>query len=102
MSTFQVHPTEDFGLPTNSLDSLKSGTSAENAALYTQLLDNDLPADNPVLNFVLLNSAALLYVAKKASSLKDAVDLARQAITKGEAKSVLESFRDSVQQGVPQ
>lgn len=95
-----MHPTQDFGLPTNPLSSLKSGTPAENAALYTKLINNELPADDPVLNFVLLNAAALLFVANKADSLRDAVDLARSSITSGQTKEVLSTFRSRVQAAV--
>lgn len=98
---FTVHPTKDFGLPVNPLSSLKSGTPAENAELYKKLIANELPSDDPVLNFVLLNAAALLYIGKKADSLKAAVDLARTSITSKEAKNVVDTFRSRVQAAVP-
>lgn len=96
-----MHPTKDFGLPVNSLSSLKSGTPSENAELYTKLINNELPSDDPVLNFVLLNTAALLFVGKKADSLKDAVELAKTSITSGSAKGVVDAFRKSVTAAVP-
>jgi anthranilate phosphoribosyltransferase len=49
-------------------------------------------ASGPVLDFVLLNSAALLFVSGKAASLKDGVNLARQSISSGSALKELERF----------
>lgn len=48
--------------------------------------------DGPIMDFVLLNSAALLYVAGRANSLTDAVYLARESIMNGDAERVLEEF----------
>jgi anthranilate phosphoribosyltransferase len=50
--------------------------------------------EGPILDFVLMNSAALLYVAGKANSLTDAVYLARESIMNGDALKSFEGFRN--------
>lgn len=63
ITNFDVAPA-DFGLPTHSLDEVHGGKSAqENADILMQILRNERPDDDPVLQFVLLNTAALLTVA---------------------------------------
>jgi len=87
----------DFGLPAHPLDDAKSGTPEENAASFKALLtsgDNIPQHLTPVLDFVLMNAAALLVVAGRADSLIDGVRLARGAITSGKAWHAFEAFRD--------
>jgi anthranilate phosphoribosyltransferase len=88
---------EDFGLPTHPLDDVKGGTGVENAATFKALLASgeNIPQHlTPILDFVLMNAAALLVVAGRTDSLKDGVTLAREAITSGKAWNALEMFRD--------
>lgn len=53
-------------------------------------MNDDL--EGPILDFVLMNAAALLFVAGKAGSLKDCVYLARESISSGRALNELQSF----------
>jgi anthranilate phosphoribosyltransferase len=88
---------EDFGLPAHPLDDVKGGTPGENAAMFKALLASrdDIPQHlTPILDFVLMNAAALLVVAGCADSLKDGVALARGAITSGKAWHAIEMFRE--------
>ncbi|KAI9885291.1 MAG: hypothetical protein M1823_002919 [Watsoniomyces obsoletus] len=63
VESFTICPA-DFGLPAHSLSTVAPGMSpSANAALLKRLLENDLPKDDPVLHFVLMNTAALLEVA---------------------------------------
>ncbi|KAJ3317960.1 anthranilate phosphoribosyltransferase [Boothiomyces sp. JEL0866] len=55
---------KDFGLPEHPLTAVKGGDSARNSNTMKELLDGKL--SGPVLDFVLLNSAALLFVSGKA------------------------------------
>ena len=50
--------------------------------------------DGPATRVMLANAAAALLAAEKAASLRDAVSLARQAISSGRAGAVLEKLRD--------
>lgn len=54
----------DFGLPCHPLSSVHGGQGpAQNAEILMKILRNELPADDPVLHFVLLNTACLITVS---------------------------------------
>lgn len=54
----------DFGLPSHSLSEVSPGKEpVENAAILTNLLKNELPRDDPIYHFVLMNTAALFVVS---------------------------------------
>ncbi|RHZ59358.1 hypothetical protein Glove_364g10 [Diversispora epigaea] len=81
----------DFGLPNHPISAVGGGTPQENADLLIQILSNQY--DGPVLDFILLNSSAALVVAGLAKDFKDGVRLARESISSGKAKKVLDEFR---------
>lgn len=82
----------DFGLPTHSLSEVASGTPQQNAEMVRDLVDNKLPDNHPILDYVLLNSAALAVVDGVASDWKHGVELARESIRSGAAKKALDAF----------
>ncbi|KAI8329166.1 anthranilate phosphoribosyltransferase [Choanephora cucurbitarum] len=92
ITTGTLHPTEDFGLPTHPLEQVKGGDCHENADILKRLLNNELE-HHPILDFVLLNAAALLVVAGIASDFKEGVSKARESIQSGRAQAVLDLFR---------
>jgi anthranilate phosphoribosyltransferase len=54
----------DFGLPAHALAEVSPGKEPhENAEILTRLLQNQLPRDDPILHFVLMNTAALFVVS---------------------------------------
>ncbi|KAH7403607.1 anthranilate phosphoribosyltransferase-like protein [Cadophora sp. MPI-SDFR-AT-0126] len=54
----------DFGLPAHELKDVSPGKEPhENAAILTSLLQDQLPRDDPILEFVLMNTAALFVVS---------------------------------------
>jgi anthranilate phosphoribosyltransferase len=54
----------DFELPAHALEDVSPGKEPhENAAILTKLLQNQLPRDDPILHFALMNTAALFVVA---------------------------------------
>lgn len=60
LETFQLHPS-DFGLPTHPLsDVYGRKMPKENAAKLMSILRNELPPSDPILDFTLMNVAALL------------------------------------------
>src|SRR5204863_3760660 len=60
LETFQLQPS-DFGLPSHPLSEVYGGRGPrENAAKLMSILRNELPRDDPILDFVLMNVAALL------------------------------------------
>ena len=85
---FTVHP-EDAGLPVYPFEAIAGGTPAENAVAFRALLDG---AKGGFRDAVLLNAAAALVVADKAATLKDGVELARDSLDSGRAKSKIEAL----------
>lgn len=60
---FLLHP-RDFGLPAHPLSEVSPGKEpAENAAILARILNGEMPDDDPILHFVLINTAALLVVS---------------------------------------
>jgi anthranilate phosphoribosyltransferase len=60
---FLLHP-NDFGLPTHPLSEVSPGKEpTENAAILARILNGQVPDDDPILHFVLINAAALFVVS---------------------------------------
>jgi len=85
---FVVTP-EEAGLARARLDDLIGGDAAENAAAIRETLAGK---DGPLRDIVLLNAAAALVVADKASTLREGADLAANAIESGAATGALEKL----------
>ncbi len=84
--TYSISP-EDFGLPRASLADLKGGTVEQNAALLRSILSG---AAGPARDVVLLNAAAALLAGDRVDSLQEGLDLARDALERGQALAKLE------------
>jgi anthranilate phosphoribosyltransferase len=91
--TFYVHPS-DFGVPKASLADLQGGDAARNAGIVRDVLSGTPGAARDV---VLLNAGAALFVAGRASSVRDGIRLAATAIDHGAAQSALERMVRSSQ-----
>ncbi|KAE8396509.1 anthranilate phosphoribosyltransferase [Aspergillus alliaceus] len=113
--TFQLQPS-DFGLPTHPLTAVYGRKMPkDNAAKIMSILRNELPRDDPILSFVLMNVAALLVISGVCDSdtsnmgpgddgqvitergpgggrWKEGVRRARWAIESGAALKCLEGF----------
>jgi anthranilate phosphoribosyltransferase len=83
VTEFTVVP-EDAGLPRHELVTILGGTPKFNADALIKLLDGDL---SPYRDAVLLNSAAALMISGAVTSLKEGVELAKESINSGKAKS---------------
>ncbi|KAK0745005.1 glycosyl transferase [Apiosordaria backusii] len=60
---FRLHP-QDFGLPAHPLSEVSPGKEpTENAQILTRILNGEVPDDDPILHFVLINTAALFVIA---------------------------------------
>jgi anthranilate phosphoribosyltransferase len=81
---------EDAGIERTSLAALKGGTADDNARAIRELLSG---AKGAFRNIVLLNASAALIAAGQASTLKDGVAQAAEAIDKGRAATALEQAR---------
>ncbi len=81
----EINP-EDAGLPVHPFETIKGGDPEFNAAAMAALLDGEASAYRDA---VLLNTAAALVVADKASNLKAGVEIAAESIDSGKAKEKL-------------
>jgi anthranilate phosphoribosyltransferase len=86
VKSFEVVP-ENAGLPRATIDALKGGEPAHNAALMRGLLDGE---KGPLRDIVLLNAAASLIVAGRAGDLREGAAIAAATIDSGKAVRVLE------------
>ena len=87
IKTFTVSP-DDAGLPVARAEDLKGGDPETNAAALKAVLNGE---KNPYRDIVLLNAAAALVVAEKASGLGDGAAMAAEAIDSGAARRSLEA-----------
>ncbi|HET6873070.1 MAG TPA: anthranilate phosphoribosyltransferase [Sporolactobacillaceae bacterium] len=72
---------EDVGLTRGNLESIQVASIEESARLIREVLHGT--ANPSAMGIVLLNTGAALYVAGKAASIKEGVELAREAIEAG-------------------
>ncbi|ANB12652.1 anthranilate phosphoribosyltransferase [Sugiyamaella lignohabitans] len=91
ISEYYVEPA-DFGIQRHTLCEVASGTPQQNSEVVRKLLANELPENDPVLDYVLINTAALAVVEGTARDWKHGVELARESIRSGAAKNALAKF----------
>jgi anthranilate phosphoribosyltransferase len=84
--SFEVAP-EDAGIARATLNDVKGGDPAHNAALMRGVLAGE---KGPLRDIVLLNAAAALIVADRAADLREGVAIAADTIDSGKAASVLD------------
>jgi anthranilate phosphoribosyltransferase len=82
---------EEAGLAPAAREALRGGDAAQNATLAQEVLAG---APGPRRDVVLLNAAAALLVAGRASTLREGVALAAAALDDGRAASVLHRARE--------
>ena len=88
MESYTLSP-EDYGFEPCKLSDLKGGKREENAAILRGLLGGER---GPKRDMLLLNSGAALYVSGRADSIKEGIELARDAIDSGKALDTLNRF----------
>ena len=79
----------ELGIPASGPEDLQGGDIQTNAKLIESLLAGEKGAKRDLL---LLNSAAAFYVAGKASSLREGINLAAETIDRGLAREKLKQF----------
>jgi anthranilate phosphoribosyltransferase len=89
VADYFIHPS-DFGIATCKADDLKGGDAKENAAITVEVLQGQ---KGPRRDIVLLNAAAALAAAGRASDLKEGINLAAASIDSGDALKKLEQLR---------
>ncbi|AOA64388.1 Anthranilate phosphoribosyltransferase [Komagataella phaffii CBS 7435] len=88
----------DFGLAEHTLDTVQSGTPSANAETLISILQNQpeySEPDHPLVDYIVMNAAALAVVSGLASDWKHGVILARKSISSGAALEQLRSFADA-------
>ncbi len=91
---FTVTP-EEFGVRCAPLEALAGGTPQENARLIEALFTGE---KGPRLDIVVVNAAAALVVTGIAGDFRSAAELARKAMSSGEAREKLEQLKKFTQQ----
>jgi anthranilate phosphoribosyltransferase len=85
--TFYIHPA-DYGMRKAPVSTIAGGDAARNADIVRSVLEG---RTGPVRDVVLLNSAAGLFVAGRAASVQEGIELASDAISTGRACATLEA-----------
>ena len=80
---------EEFGFKRVSIDDLRGGDAARNAEIAKEILSG---VKTPGRDVVLLNAGAAIYVAKKAASIKEGIEMAEASIDTGAAMKKLEDL----------
>lgn len=89
VTTYSVTP-EELGLQRATLDQIKGGATAMEAADQVREVLGGMPG--PKLDMVLLNSGGALLAADRVADLKDGVEAAREIISSGKALDKLEQL----------
>jgi anthranilate phosphoribosyltransferase len=85
---YEVTP-EEFGMKRASLEEIRGGTAAENAALIRKIFDGER---GPRRNIVAINAGAALLVTGIVNTLREGAEAASEAIESGAAKRKLEQM----------
>ena len=88
--TFDIKPT-DFGIKLASLEEIKGGTPEECAKIITDILTGK--EKGAKRDVVLLNAGASIFVAGKANSIQEGIDIAKGSIDSGNAFKKLEELK---------
>ncbi len=84
--SFEITP-EEFGIRRVKPEALRGGEASENAQALIEVLKGK---ENALRDIAVLNAAAGLMVAGRAKNLKDAVSLAQNSVSSGEAEGRLQ------------
>jgi anthranilate phosphoribosyltransferase len=84
-----LDPAEELGLPRCSVEELRGGAPADNAAAVRAVFDG---ADGGRRNAILLNAAGAIAAAGHAEDLREGLELARETVDSGAAAQRLEQL----------
>lgn len=96
INTYFIDP-KDFGIPLAEKNELSGGEPEENAEIILKILKGETGARR---NMVLMNAGAAIYVGKKADSLKEGIEKAKEVIDTGLALKKLNDFAEFTQEVV--
>jgi anthranilate phosphoribosyltransferase len=91
-------PEGELGVPRCSIEELRGGTPAENAAALREVFDG---ADGGRRSAVLLNAAGAIAAAGHAADLREGLEVARETLDSGAAAERLEQLVSFSRQTVP-
>lgn len=89
---FELDPLKDFGVKSHDLDKCKSRTPHENAKMVVDILNGRMREGNAVLDYCLINAAAMLVVAGVVDDWKEGVEIVKMGIKDGSALKQWENF----------
>jgi anthranilate phosphoribosyltransferase len=93
-----LDPEAELGLPRCTVEELRGGSPAENAAALREIFEG---ADGGRRSAVLLNAAGAIAAAGHAADLREGLEVARQAVDSGAAAERLEQLVSFSRQTVP-
>lgn len=96
INTYFIDP-RDFEIPLTKKDEISGGEPEENAETILKILKGETGARR---NMVLINAGAAIYVGKKADSLKEGIEKAKEVIDTGLALKKLNDFAEFTQEVV--
>jgi anthranilate phosphoribosyltransferase len=85
---YEIDPRE-LGMPRTDLSAIRGGNAAENAVLSKRVLDGEEGAHRQT---VVLNAAAALVAAGRATSIQEGLEIAIESIDSGAARAVVSAF----------
>jgi len=88
---FEIDP-QAYGLKLAPKEAIVGGDAKQNAQITRDILSNKI--DGPMLDIVLINAAAALEVDGKARDIQDGLEIAKETIQSGKAKTKLEQIVD--------
>lgn len=94
---YELRP-EDVGVPAVTLEELRGGDAAENAAILREVFSGGAACDGPVGNTIAYNAGAGLYVYGLADSIKSGYELAKKQLASGKALETLDKWAQVAQQ----
>jgi anthranilate phosphoribosyltransferase len=82
----------DFGLPQARPEDLAGGDLEENVRILDEVLDGKAPQG--LIDTILLNAAAGLFVVEKAPSISDGIEMARDLLLGGAVRKKIADIKD--------
>ncbi|KAK6335491.1 anthranilate phosphoribosyltransferase [Orbilia brochopaga] len=87
----ELHPS-DFGLAVHPLDECRSRSPSENAEIVRGILRGEVPVGDPIMDYCLINTAALLVVAGVVDGWREGVELVKGSLKTREALRQWEGY----------
>ena len=89
INSYYIEP-EDFGIKRSIKEELEGGAPKENAEIIRGIFKGEIIGAKK--DILILNSGAALYVGKKATSIQEGVEMAREIIESGKALAKLDEL----------